>query len=275
GAYGLYPVGSKNVLIDGCVAIAASDAGIYVGQSEAIIIRNSIAMDNVAGFEVENSYYADVYDNTAVNNTGGFLVFDLPNLPQQGGHSIRVFNNVSVNNNTPNFAPEGNIVATVPQGLGIMVMANRNVEIFNNVVDGNQSVGLLINTYPQEYDDPEYNPHPRAIHVHDNRFGDNGYDPKDELAAQAGRFIEGPLADIVWDGVLPAVYPRGNVPAEDWIYIHNNDGADFIDLDFDSLAVADVTGMPPVVQPTRSLKPHRGSLPPVTPVRLEFDEKSD
>ncbi|SVD65170.1 uncharacterized protein METZ01_LOCUS418024, partial [marine metagenome] len=28
GAYGLYPVESKNVLIDGCVAIGASDAGI-------------------------------------------------------------------------------------------------------------------------------------------------------------------------------------------------------------------------------------------------------
>ena len=30
GAYGLYPVESKNVLIDSCVAIGASDAGIYL-----------------------------------------------------------------------------------------------------------------------------------------------------------------------------------------------------------------------------------------------------
>src|SRR5262249_53383420 len=34
GAYGLYPVQCKNVLIDECVAIGASDAGIYVGQSQ-------------------------------------------------------------------------------------------------------------------------------------------------------------------------------------------------------------------------------------------------
>ena len=60
GAYGLYPVESKNVLIDGCVAIGASDAGIYVGQSENIIVRNSRAHYNVAGIEIENSYYADV-----------------------------------------------------------------------------------------------------------------------------------------------------------------------------------------------------------------------
>ena len=43
GAYGLYPVESKNVLIDGCIAIGASDAGIYVGQSQNIIVRNSRA----------------------------------------------------------------------------------------------------------------------------------------------------------------------------------------------------------------------------------------
>ena len=35
GAYALYPVQCKNVLIDGCVAIGASDAGIYVGAIAA------------------------------------------------------------------------------------------------------------------------------------------------------------------------------------------------------------------------------------------------
>ena len=88
GAYGFYPVESEDVLIDGCVAIGASDAGIYVGQSKNIIVRNSIAQYNVAGIEIENSYYADVYDNLASHNTGGILIFDLPDLPQQGGHHL-------------------------------------------------------------------------------------------------------------------------------------------------------------------------------------------
>ena len=37
GAYGLYPVQCQNVLIENSVAIAASDAGIYVGQSERVV----------------------------------------------------------------------------------------------------------------------------------------------------------------------------------------------------------------------------------------------
>ena len=60
GAYGVYPVESSNVLIDGVVVRGASDAGIYVGQSTQIIVRNSVAEYNVAGIEIENSTYADV-----------------------------------------------------------------------------------------------------------------------------------------------------------------------------------------------------------------------
>jgi parallel beta-helix repeat protein len=33
GAYGIYPVQTENLLLEECVAIGASDAGIYVGQS--------------------------------------------------------------------------------------------------------------------------------------------------------------------------------------------------------------------------------------------------
>ena len=122
GAYGIYPVESKDVLIDSVLVRGASDAGIYVGQSRNIIVRNSTAVENVAGIEIENSFDADVHDNIATHNTGGILVFDLPNLPQMGGHNVRIFGNIIVDNMTQNFAPRGNIVANVPTGTGVMVM---------------------------------------------------------------------------------------------------------------------------------------------------------
>ena len=55
GAYGLYPVQCQNVLVEYSVAIGASDAGIYVGQSNNIVVRYNTAYDNVAGIEIENS----------------------------------------------------------------------------------------------------------------------------------------------------------------------------------------------------------------------------
>lgn len=102
GAYGLYPVLTRNVLIEDSVAIGASDAGIYVGQSRDVIVRNNRAERNVAGIEVENTVNADVYGNVAAENTGGILVFNMPALTQQGA-AIRVYGNKVFKNNTGNF----------------------------------------------------------------------------------------------------------------------------------------------------------------------------
>ena len=169
GAYGIYPVESSDVLIDSVFVRGASDAGIYVGQSRNIIVRNSIALENVAGIEIENSYDADVYDNVAVHNTGGVLVFDLPNLLQMGGHNVRVFSNIIVDNMTPNFAPKGNIVAGVPTGTGIMVMANRNVQVFDNVIGDNGTANIMIVGYPNKFDDATYDPLPANVAIWDNQ----------------------------------------------------------------------------------------------------------
>ncbi|MEQ9144615.1 MAG: parallel beta-helix domain-containing protein [Parvibaculaceae bacterium] len=237
GAYGLYPVSSTHVLIENCVAIGASDAGIYVGQSQYIVVRNSRAEYNVAGIEIENSYYADVYGNVATHNTGGILVFDLPGLPQQGGHSIRVFDNRAVDNDTPNFAPEGNIVGDVPMGTGIMVMANRDVELFGNEIDGNATTGILIVAYPYETDDEAYEPFPEGIHIHGNRIGRNGFAPDNEIGEMVAEVGGTPVADIVWDGRLPWWETFFGPAAGEGIYLGANESTDGEPVTFANLDV--------------------------------------
>lgn len=205
GAYGIYPVESTDVLVDSVYVRGASDAGIYVGQSKNIVVRESIATENVAGIEIENSYNADVHDNIATKNTGGILVFDLPSLPMQGGHNVRVFENIVNDNSTPNFAPKGNIVASVPTGTGVLVMANRNVEIFDNVFDNNGTANVMIVGYRYEHKDPKYQPLPRAIVVRGNVHGKAGYAPKfpggDQIAAAMG----GAIPPVLWDGSGDAI----------------------------------------------------------------------
>lgn len=201
GAYGVYPVSSTNVLIDRVTVRGASDAGIYVGQSKNIIVRNSLAEYNVAGIEIENSMNADVHDNVARHNTGGILVFDLPNLPQMGGHSTRLFRNRVIDNDTPNFAPPGNIVASVPVGTGIMVMANRNVHVFDNEVSGNASAAFMVIAYSQSFDSPGYNPLPRDVVVRDNRLGRNGFAPAFPGGQEIAAAVGGMLPPGLWDGV--------------------------------------------------------------------------
>lgn len=202
GAYGVYPVTSTNVLIDRVTVRGASDAGIYVGQSKNIVVKNSRAEFNVAGIEIENSMYADVFDNVATHNTGGILVFDLPNLPQMGGHSTRLFRNQVVANDTPNFAPKGNIVASVPVGTGVMLMANKNVHVFENIIDGNQTAAVMLVSYVQAFDDKTYNPLPRDIVVRDNKIGKNGFKPDFAGGEMLAKAFGGALPPVMWDGVV-------------------------------------------------------------------------
>lgn len=201
GAYGVYPVSSTNVLIDKVTVKGASDAGIYVGQSKNIVLKNSTAEFNVAGIEIENSMNADVFDNLATHNAGGILVFDLPGLPQMGGHSTRVFRNKVVQNDTQNFAPKGNIVAGVPTGTGVMVMANRDVHVFENEIADNQSAAIMLVAYQQAYDDASYNPLPRDIVVRGNTIGRNGWAPQFPGGAELAGLTGGVLPPVMWDGV--------------------------------------------------------------------------
>lgn len=218
GAYGLYPVQCEGVLIEDSVAIGASDAGIYVGQSTDIIVRRNTASYNVAGIEIENSTRADVYANRVEHNTGGILVFDLPGLPVQGGREVRVFRNLVKSNNTPNFAPEGNIVATVPSGTGILVSANRDVEIFANAMDDHGTAAVMVMSYlitGRPFDDPDYDPYPERIHVHGNDFGRSGHDPDAEPLAMIREGFGRDLPPLIFDGFTrdagsPVVCAHGN-----------------------------------------------------------------
>lgn len=173
GSYGLYPVQCTNVLIDGCKARGASDAGIYVGQSDEVIVRNCTALENVAGIEIENTTNAEVYDNLAKNNTGGILVFDLPGLIKKKGGNVLVRNNQVLENNLNNFAPKGNIVAQVPPGTGVMVLATSDVVIRDNEIAGHKTTSVAVVSYyitELEIQDDEYEPIPQRVEITDNKI---------------------------------------------------------------------------------------------------------
>lgn len=150
GAYGLYPVETSNVLIEDCFVKGSADAGVYVGQSDNIVVRNNTAVKNVAGIEIENSTNADVYGNTATGNTGGILIFDLPIGNGKYGSGVRVFDNQVTANNAPNFAKVGEFaggVHIVPPGTGVIVLSTSDVEIYNNTITDHQTTSIAITSY--------------------------------------------------------------------------------------------------------------------------------
>jgi len=257
GSYGLYPVICKNVLIEDCEAMGSADAGIYVGQSEKVVIRNNKAYQNVAGIESENSDDVLIYDNEAYDNTGGILVFNLPGLTRYG-KNIKVYDNVVRSNNRKNFGMKGAIVSNIPGGTGMLVLATNDVEIYDNTITGHHTLGVGVISYnmvdAMEEDinaapvdayggvrtvtdfrnDKEYDPYPGKIYLHDNTYTNDRWIPN--LSTDLGKLFFSKrgfgVPDVVLDGFKsPEYYQNGNKINPYYRICIKEENIDFLTLD--------------------------------------------
>lgn len=230
GAYGLYPVGCEGVLVEDCRVNGARDAGIYVGQSNGILVQRNEVWGNVAGIEIENSNDSEVRDNHAHHNSAGILVFNLPGLEQYGSAS-NVHHNLIESNNVPNFGVPGTVVAAVPGGSGVIVLACDDNEFHNNEFRGNQTAAVILFSYHPglfgSFDDTTFEINPQGNWIHDNSYSDNGTAPIGTLHAVLPDGLVGtPSPDILWDGCAPV--PEG---AETALCVQEAD-ATYINIDF-------------------------------------------
>lgn len=247
------------------VAIAAADAGLYIGQSQNVIVRNNRAEYNVAGIEIENTFDADVYGNVATNNTGGILVFNMPNLKQPGART-RVYDNDIIENNTKNFGHEGTPVASIPAGSGVVINSNDYVEVFNNRIKGNKTANVIIASIyssgiSQDGMQDDFDAYPEAIYVYDNDMSEGGKNP-DGLELQALKIAKfgplGALPDVLWDGYVDqAKLQDGALPDTLRICIQNGD-ADVLNAD----------GPNAFKDPRVATEPHDCALPKLPAVSL-------
>jgi parallel beta-helix repeat protein len=253
GAYGIFPVGCDHVIIENCEVTGASDAGIYVGQSNHVIVRNNKAHGNVAGIEFENTQDCEGYGNEAYDNAGGILVFNLPDLPIKDGRRCLIHDNQSHDNNRENFAKGGTIVASVPAGTGMIIMSADEIQVKNNQIHDNASTGVAVASYdslPFMTMDASYDHFPETIYIHDNVFMHNGYDPMNILTLPG----VSPLEDIVWDGRTDP--NKDNTDGHLNLCIQNNGAATFRNIDDAHMWMNQST----------DLTPHDCSFPELAPL---------
>jgi len=220
GAYGLYPLQSQNILMEHNYAFGSADAGIYVGQSNNIVVRNNTAKNNVAGIEIENSTMADVYNNLAVGNAAGILAFDLPGLEQGYGGNVRIFSNDAYANNTDNVG--NGAVGIAPPGTGMLIFAVSNVEIYNNNLTDNETSAIELASYFLADSDVEnypanygltmangWSPLMKNIYMHDNLIARNGSNPRGSLLADVILGYSSPFNAKGAPQVFPAIIYGG------------------------------------------------------------------
>ena len=197
GTYGIYPVQSTDVLVERMEVTGVDDAGIYAGQCENVIVRDSVVYGNVLGIELENTINGEVYNNHAYDNSLGIFVVILPNLTSKVSGQTKVYDNLTEDNNHPNFAPEGAIAGLMPPGIGILILGSDGNEVYNNTVTGNKSVGIAVFSLQSTgaFEELDVGGWPEDNWVHDNEYDNNGYDP-DQFIKDLGI----PVGDLLWDG---------------------------------------------------------------------------
>ncbi len=142
-------------------------------------------------------------------------------------------------------------------------MANSNIEIFNNEIVDNGTVGIAVVSYSDEHEDENYYPHPRRVQIHNNIFKNNGRNP-DYETNEMGKILydisSGKMADIFWDGVVPFSQILFGQPRDERMIISGQDNDAFITinpikfmLNLDNVVIKDIS----------KFKGAINSLPPV------------
>lgn len=236
----------------------ASDAGIWAGESRRVVLTGNSVMGNVAGLEAENCEDVEIFGNLANGNTLGIFVLDLPNHAVKNGGRVLVHDNTVTDNNQANFAAPEALSASVPVGLGALVLSSDVVELRDNTFRGNDSTGVLVASFKvlsllsnMPIVDPGYDPYPETIEIHDNVFEANGTAPADLFVTL---FKQTTMPAITWDGAVDAA--KDNADGHLSLCIHANGSADFIDLDALNLG-ANIS---------KDASPHDCDLPDVAPV---------
>ena len=197
GQYGIFARFSHDGVIEGNKVSGSDDTGIYIGQSDDILVEENSSEDCTVGIEVENSSRIKVEENRAIGNSVGILVDVLPGLEVTATTAITVKENILHRNNRPNPVTDPtDILSLLPSGMGLLNVGGDGMVAENNVATRNNSAGIAVVQLPPDAAalDPRIDPFPDQNEIRHNVALRNGGNPDPKLLA-AG--LQG--ADLIWD----------------------------------------------------------------------------
>lgn len=179
GFYGIFPQFGRNGLVAGNRVTRVEDAGIYVGMSDNVDVIGNEAWGNVIGIESENSRDMLMEGNYVHDNTAGFAITLIPGLPIKDAARTTVRRNFIANNNLKNFAPASSVVASIPAGIGVLLLAVKDATIEGNIITGNNTVAVFTTDHATfgMASDTRVDPFPANIALLGNHYTNNGNKP--------------------------------------------------------------------------------------------------
>ena len=84
------------------------------------------------------------------------------------------------------------------------VLANDNIEIFENTIKNHDTVNIGIVSYfitDKPINDPKYDPYPESIYIHDNKISEGEENPRGFIVKILSLKLGKPFPDII-DGIV-------------------------------------------------------------------------
>ena len=147
---GIWPTLSANGVVKKNVAYGSLDSALWVEASENVrVIRNEFH-HSPTGLEITVSKNVVAKKNHVHHNSVGIGLYhpsaaSLDPLGNDGDWEIS--NNYVHDNNEPNNAPPGGMVAELPPGGGILVMGVDRVDVKKNQIENNDFFGIAVIDY--------------------------------------------------------------------------------------------------------------------------------
>jgi nitrous oxidase accessory protein NosD len=179
--YAIFPVRSSKGRMSGNTSSGTlTDACLYVGQDDDIVVDHNTATDCQIGFQIENSSNVRWSHNVAKQNTAGMIVDILNGRQVLQVSDNLVTGNTLADNNRPNSASVGEDTHDILPGIGLVVDGAQHTTVKRNVFEQNNLAGLTIVDFCLDRSDVcsagplDIEPNPNDTVVTGNRFAMNG-----------------------------------------------------------------------------------------------------
>jgi parallel beta-helix repeat protein len=181
--YAIFPVrSSRGRMSRNTCSGTLTDACLYVGQDDDILVDHNQASDCQIGFQIENSTNVRWSHNVAKQNTAGMIVDILNGRQVTVVSDNLVVGNVLADNNRPNSAPVGEETHDILPGIGLVIDGAQRTTVKGNALEQNSLAGMTIVDFCLDRADVcgagplDIDPNPNDTVVTGNRFAMNGVD---------------------------------------------------------------------------------------------------
>ena len=181
--YAMFPVRSSRGRLTGNKASGTlSDACLYTGQDEQVLVDHNEATDCEIGLQIENCQHVRMTHNRAVGNTAGIIVDVIDGRQAKIESDNQVTYNELRDNNRPNTAPPSAETSMLVPGIGLVLDGADRTLVAGNRIAGHQLTGIAFVNFclgePAACMEPQLDidPYPDMNRVVGNQFDGNKND---------------------------------------------------------------------------------------------------